>query len=270
VAVVLSANLERLLAAIRHLSIDLPPVQLEEIASRLPTLGAKPLREAVMRLGTSSRARERLGALVDALAENASVSSEAVALALRASGRTAERLAAEQRFEIAWTGPGTETVPLRRVDQVLYELVETSKKGVLLVSYAAYKAEKAMESLRRAAERGVRVELVMELSQQSGGKIAFDSVDEIRANVPQARIFYWPLEKRPANESRRYGSMHAKCLVVDGEAALISSANLTDNALELNMELGLLIRGGTIPARLAEHFNQLMSMGTLQPVPNPE
>jgi phosphatidylserine/phosphatidylglycerophosphate/cardiolipin synthase-like enzyme len=188
-------------------------------------------------------------------------------MTLLASGHTTAHLRAQERIEIAWTGPGTQSVPLRRVDQVLYELVDNARKTVLLVSYAAYKAKKALESLRRATDRGVTVELVIELSRQSGGKLVFDSAAAIRKSVPEARIFYWPLEERQQNESGKYGSMHAKCLVVDGEAALLSSANLTDYALELNMELGLLIRGGTIPVRMASHFSQLMSMGALQPVP---
>ena len=264
----MSVELSDLLAAIRHVSIDLPPAQLDDIASRLQSLRKGTSREALVRMGTSSRSKERLAALADALAENSGVDSQALALALRASGHTAEYLAEEQRLEIAWTGPGTDAVPLRRVDQVLYELVEGSKSRVLLVSYAAYKAKKALELLRRASDRGVGVDLVMELSRESGGKIVFDTVGEIKASVPQARIFYWPLDKRERSTSDRYGSMHAKCLVVDGDAALISSANLTDHALELNMELGLLIRGGPIPGRLANHFNQLISEGTLQPVPN--
>jgi hypothetical protein len=103
---------------------------------------------------------------------------------------------AEQRIEVAWTGPGTDAVPLRRVDQVLYELIEAAKSEILLVTYAAYKAARALDALQAATERGVTVGLVIELAQESGGKISFDGSHTIHARVPQANIFYWPPERR--------------------------------------------------------------------------
>jgi phosphatidylserine/phosphatidylglycerophosphate/cardiolipin synthase-like enzyme len=48
-----------------------------------------------------------------------------------------------------------------------------------------------------------------------------------------------------------------KCLIADRKEAFVSSANLTDYALEMNMELGLLVHG-VLTSRLAEHFNQLI------------
>jgi phosphatidylserine/phosphatidylglycerophosphate/cardiolipin synthase-like enzyme len=56
--------------------------------------------------------------------------------------------------------------------------------------------------------------------------------------------------------------MHVKCLIADRKKALVSSANLTDYALEMNMELGLLVHG-VFPSRLAEHFDQLIVRGEL-------
>jgi cardiolipin synthase len=48
--------------------------------------------------------------------------------------------------------------------------------------------------------------------------------------------------------------MHAKVLVVDRQTALVGSANLTGYGLERNLEAGILIRGGHVPALLAEHL----------------
>ena len=41
----------------------------------------------------------------------------------------------------------------------------------------------------------------------------------------------------------RLGSLPAKVAVADGATLLISSANFTEYAMTLNMELGVLIRG---------------------------
>jgi len=53
--------------------------------------------------------------------------------------------------------------------------------------------------------------------------------------------------------------------VVDDEAVLISSANLTEHAMNLNMELGLLIRGGELSRSLAGHLRSLIQNGILVP-----
>jgi cardiolipin synthase len=51
--------------------------------------------------------------------------------------------------------------------------------------------------------------------------------------------------------------------VVDEVSVLISSANLTEYALNLNMELGLLVRGGDLPGRLFGHLRRLMNENVL-------
>ena len=48
-----------------------------------------------------------------------------------------------------------------------------------------------------------------------------------------------------------------KCALVD-DMALIGSANLTDDAFNRNMELGLLVREPATVEALAEHFRELI------------
>jgi cardiolipin synthase A/B len=45
--------------------------------------------------------------------------------------------------------------------------------------------------------------------------------------------------------------------------ALLSSANLTDDAFLRNLELGVLFTGGDMPAMLREHFDHLIAVRTL-------
>ena len=61
----------------------------------------------------------------------------------------------------------------------------------------------------------------------------------------------------------KLASPHAKGAVADGERLLVSSANLTEFALNVNMELGLLVKRGDIPARVQRHFDALMNAGQL-------
>lgn len=61
--------------------------------------------------------------------------------------------------------------------------------------------------------------------------------------------------------------MHAKCAVADRRVAFVTSANLTGAAMTDNMELGLVVRGGDVPRRIANHFDALITSGTLRNLP---
>jgi phosphatidylserine/phosphatidylglycerophosphate/cardiolipin synthase-like enzyme len=57
--------------------------------------------------------------------------------------------------------------------------------------------------------------------------------------------------------------MHAKCLVSDGLHLFVTSANLSGNALDLNMELGVYVHGGALPEQVERHFDELIRLGEL-------
>jgi phosphatidylserine/phosphatidylglycerophosphate/cardiolipin synthase-like enzyme len=56
----------------------------------------------------------------------------------------------------------------------------------------------------------------------------------------------------PVNTTR--SALHAKCIVIDGREALVTSANFTEAAQERNIELGLLVRSAEIASRIERHF----------------
>lgn len=76
-------------------------------------------------------------------------------------------------------------------------------------------------------------------------------------------VYYWPKENRPAHETKT-GTLHVKCTVADGRWLLLSSANLTEHAFTINMELGVLITGGNLPAQAEAHFDRLISTSVLE------
>jgi phosphatidylserine/phosphatidylglycerophosphate/cardiolipin synthase-like enzyme len=87
--------------------------------------------------------------------------------------------------------------------------------------------------------------------------------DTFASIAERVALYTWPLERRPQGDGGR-ASMHAKTVVADDAAAFVTSANLTGAAMGHNMELGLLVRGGATPRRLARHFHLLVENGTLQ------
>ncbi len=64
------------------------------------------------------------------------------------------------------------------------------------------------------------------------------------------------------------GVLHAKAVVADGESLFVTSANLTEAALDRNIELGILLRDRTIAQTALAHFNGLIDQGLLLALPD--
>ncbi|MBX3426898.1 MAG: hypothetical protein KF688_14560 [Pirellulales bacterium] len=79
-------------------------------------------------------------------------------------------------------------------------------------------------------------------------------------------VYFWPKENRPLGDSNKVGILHVKCVVADGEWLFLSPANLTQQAFTINMELGILVRGGTMPNRVEQQFDLLVESQVLEPV----
>jgi hypothetical protein len=43
----------------------------------------------------------------------------------------------------------------------------------------------------------------------------------------------------------------------------LTSANLTEYAFTVNMELGMLVTGGGLPEQIEQHFDRMIQMGML-------
>lgn len=213
--------------------------------------------------------RER-AALLIAARNAAGFDGAAVALAL-AAARERERAARAQRVSVVWTGPETSAIPVRRTEQALLELIANARERLIVVSFAVYKVPEVAAALIARAERGCEVAVVLESEAESGGKVSFEMSRALGSDVSQhATLYTWPGELRPATANAKRASLHAKCAVADGERLLVSSANLTEYAFTKNIELGLLVEGGDVPARVQGHFDALIGDGVLRPMRLPQ
>ena len=150
----------------------------------------------------------------------------------------------------------------RRTDQALLELIHGAKTSIILVTFAAYKVPVISAALVQAVQRGVETILILESVEESEGKVTANAIQGLGEDIANlAKVYVWPMEKRGVDAVGRHGSLHVKCAVADDAAALISSANLTEYAMNLNMELGLLVRGGDVPQALAQHLRSLIRRG---------
>ena len=165
--------------------------------------------------------------------------------------------------EIVWTGPASGRFPVRRIDQVLYDLVSAATRRIVLVTFAAYRVPHLCEHVARAVERDVKLTLIVESTAESDGQLSVDAIEAFRG-VPAAResLYHWPLAQRERNPAGWPGKLHAKCAIVD-DVALIGSANLTDDAFNRNMELGILVKDASIVDAIARHFEELIRLGII-------
>src|SRR5207244_4605563 len=110
------------------------------------------------------------------------------------------------------------------------------------------------------ASRGVDVRLVLESAVGSGGRLSQDAAGAFHELASSVRLYEWAADRR-TSEGGLKGAMHAKAAIADEQVAFVTSANLTGSAIEANMELGLLVRGGAVPRRLARHVRALIGLG---------
>ena len=189
----------------------------------------------------------------------------ALGWSLQAIAEAHVRQQREQHLELVWTGPRLDNAPaLRRLDQALYDLIVHARHTILLMTFAAAKITRLNTALSAAAARGVAIRLILEFEEESGGQLSRDALTAFAGSVErQAEIYYWPLEQRERNAHGKPGKLHAKCAVVD-DAVLVSSANLTDDAFNRNIEMGVLLRVPVLAEQLTRHFAALIEAGVLR------
>lgn len=221
--------------------------------------------ERVLSAVTQSSTRENIESMLRLWQmESPGTPSSALAWALRASSATDEWHRLRQRLELVWSGPAPLGTTLRRTDQALLELIRSARRSLIVVTFAAYRVPEIRQALLQASSRGVTITFVAENPEVSQGKVSFDPVAAMGPELAQrSTVYVWPLDKRPRDEKGRHGTLHAKAAIADEERLLISSANLTGHAMILNIELGLLVEGGTLPAEIAGHLRALVAAGDL-------
>ncbi|HRI70484.1 MAG TPA: DISARM system phospholipase D-like protein DrmC [Polyangium sp.] len=188
-----------------------------------------------------------------------------------------ERRRAEDRYarmvRLVWSGASEPTQGMRDTREVLEELFGKAERHVLISTYVIHQGASVFAALGKRMREcpGLEVELYVNLPAKPG------SVADEKADVAafRERFFreHWPKNTRmPAlyydPESHGQGSsrtsLHAKCVVVDGRWALITSANFTEAAQERNIEAGVLLDHVQVAESLVGRFRALRAAGRLR------
>jgi phosphatidylserine/phosphatidylglycerophosphate/cardiolipin synthase-like enzyme len=189
-----------------------------------------------------------------------------VSCLLRGAAHAVQAERASRRAELVWSGPTGVSSAFRSTEPALLEVIESAKQAIYVVTFTAYRVPAVVAALNSAVKRGVRVVFVLESDES--GKVSFDPLQNLRGEAAfAAEVYGWPLESRRRDERGRHGTLHAKFAVSDRHRLLVSSANLTEFAFDLNIELGVLLTGGTAAGAATDQVDSLIRMGVLRRQP---
>jgi phosphatidylserine/phosphatidylglycerophosphate/cardiolipin synthase-like enzyme len=187
------------------------------------------------------------------------LSAQAIAFAFQSATKVEEYHRKREQLELVWTGPIIHEINLRRTDEALLEVIESATKTLYIVSFAVYKARHIRDALHEAIERGVTVHICLETPESSNSKINYSTHKALGEQlIRKAHVYVWPLHKRTKDMAGNHGSLHAKIAVADSSTMLLSSANLTDYAMNLNIEMGLMVVGGETPKTVVKQLERLI------------
>lgn len=166
--------------------------------------------------------------------------------------------------ELVWTGPPTPIVPARKTEQVLFDLIEEATSRLTITSFGVFQIPRLVHAMERAIQRNVNLRIVLG-DRESKSDMEVDRQKQQLGPVvaSKATLLQWPADRRMRDEQGRSGLMHVKVVVSDSRKAFLTSANLTEAALERNMELGLLLSGGEIPESVERLVDALWAAGDL-------
>ncbi len=195
------------------------------------------------------------------------IDRQAVSLTMSTAALCERNRRNSQSTELVWTGPDTESDSFRRTEQAILQVLDSARSHITLVSFAVYRIPNISAALVRAAERGVRLTVIVETPDKIEGAGEYSTIKALGQQVAAcSTVYFWPKENRPIGDNNKVGILHVKCAVADGEWLFLSSANLTQQAFTINMELGMLVRGGAMPGRVEQQFLRLIQSGQLTPV----
>ena len=253
--------------------LNLPPHLRERLAMALES-GLLPPRPSAAALLSVLGSAEPIEEVPRALAEleRLGFAGSAAAVWIRTIAKADSRL---PRPDLVWSGPEVPGLHARDTKQVYDELLGSAERSIWVSTYAYFDGPKAFEVLARRMETvsGLRVTLLLNIQRRRGDTTAAEQL--VRRFADRFWTVEWPGTSRPnifydprALDSDGPGVvLHAKAVVADDEAVCVTSANLTEAALERNIELGLLVRDRALAASISTHFRGLIDRGLLRALP---
>jgi phosphatidylserine/phosphatidylglycerophosphate/cardiolipin synthase-like enzyme len=252
---------------------DLPAHLRTRLASALDSgLLATPYSAASLRsvLGNHEAGESVVGALLEL--ERLGIVGPAAAAWIRTVEAVTSR---RPKPDLVWSGPEVAGLHARDTRRVYEELLGSAERSVWASTYAFFDGPRAFEVLARRmdARPELCVTLLLNIQRRRGDTTAPEHL--VRRYADRFWTTDWPGSSRPLvfydpralGPEGRGGVLHAKAVVADDETVFVTSANLTEAALDRNIELGLLVRDRALAASVSGHFRGLIDRGLLHLLP---
>lgn len=197
------------------------------------------------------------------------------------------RRASQKSLELVWSGSDSGPSYTRYTKIVVPELIRSAKRRITIAGYSFDEGGRVFQELHAAlSERKVDVRMFLDIEQLSHRleqqlrrdkkrRSRLDPMKQAKASSPKAfasevlsvfRDLHWPFQgpgpdlfydPRTADQ-KTFASLHAKCLIVDDEHVLITSANFTGRGQDRNIEVGVVIHDKGYAAALERQWNNLV------------
>ncbi|MGH8542082.1 MAG: DISARM system phospholipase D-like protein DrmC [Gammaproteobacteria bacterium] len=221
-------------------------------------------------LGLQNGGEEIVAALV--ALEGMGVAGPACAAWIRAVEEAASRT---PRPDLVWSGPEVPGVHARDTRRVYEELLGSAEHSAWISTFAYFDGPKAFEVLAKRMEARPELRVVLFLNIQRRRGDTTTPSDLVRRFVERfwgtdwpgtvkPKVYYDPRSLEPDGPA---GVLHAKAVVTDEESVFVTSANLTEAALDRNIEIGLLVRDRALAVSVSSHFRALIDRSLLAPLP---
>lgn len=199
-------------------------------------------------------------------------------LTILAEERAASQ-AKQDLVDLVWTGPEVPGTESRDTGIVVRELFNSAQHSVLISSFAIDQGTKGYDLFRPLANRmdanpDLQVRMFLNVKRKYQDRTPASIL--LRQFAETFRRHVWPGQRLPEvfhdprtmlMTAESNACLHAKCVVVDEERLLITSANFTEAAHERNIEAGVLMRDRVVARAIRSQFEMLVSSDLIQRVP---
>ena len=231
-----------------------PPYTAFAVAEYAPQAARESLASEFLSLQTFGFTPSTLAVTLEALAEDA-----------------AARQRARDQIQLVWTSPDEEGPHVRDTSVVVRQLLSEARQSLWISTYSIFNGQEVFLPIEEAWTFRPELEVVLILNVPPNEDAAVEKY------AWSFWKYHWPWTRKPAVFYDPRGPektlvspacQHAKCILVDGVTAFITSANFTESAHERIIELGVLFRDNPrVAESIRSKFESLIQNGFLKPLP---
>jgi len=253
--------------------LSIPSHLLERLAIALEIglLGPSPSESTITAvLGTADNSEAIISTIIEL--NSLGISGPAAAAWLRTIASATSRV---KKPDLVWSGPEAPGLHARDTRRVYEELLGSAEKSIWISTYAYFDGPRAFDVMAKRMDSlpSLKATLLLNIQRKWGDPTPSDQL--VRRFADRFWGTDWPGSKRPdvfydpraLDPDGPGGVLHAKAVVTDDESVFITSANLTEAALDRNIELGILLRDRTYALTICRYFQILIDRDLLKPLP---